>query len=402
MDHLWLHKYTVYPAVEHFTFWNICGNITIQRSSFQPEANCKLSPDVSSFYLKKKTLLIYGHQKCGIIEVGKIKQVLPADITPWSHVSCDARVSRKVLNPRFGVGHEGLSGFHKNRLLTTQSSWQGALPLTVISPAQIKNSCSQVFSPSLNTWYCHTNGRRLPMQLLPIWGAGTPGLQELDWTERDLELLTSASVCACVLHGAFMNRQRGQPLCHISAGIPAICDWIERPLELFQKAFEVRGCFYLTLFKPSGKNCCQQRRFSEQMQDMQLSSNISGTPQEAAASGPFRQVLQIMNIWSHILDQTSNVFCLTPGQDVITSPICWVLLINVRNFIVTHAHYYCLCLKESKSWTRWSWCSSQHTCSLEDSLGSSWTTLFQVWRAFSSTATLRPPLIMNVSFYRLL
>lgn len=52
---------------------------------------------------------------------------------------------RKVLNPEFDSGHEGLSGFLRSRLLTSQSSWQGAMSLPVICPAQIKNACPLVF-----------------------------------------------------------------------------------------------------------------------------------------------------------------------------------------------------------------------------------------------------------------
>lgn len=52
---------------------------------------------------------------------------------------------RKVLNPEFDSGHEGLSGFLRSRLLTSQSSWQSAMSLAVICPAQIKNPCPLVF-----------------------------------------------------------------------------------------------------------------------------------------------------------------------------------------------------------------------------------------------------------------
>lgn len=158
----------------------------------------------------------------------------------------------KSLIPGSALGMRACLDFTRIGCLPLNPLGKGALPLTVISSAQIKNSCSQVFSPSLNTWWCHTNGRCQQMQLSPVWGAGTSRLKDVDWTERDFELLTSASVCAWMHHGAFMNRQRGQPSCYISAGIPAICDWIERMLE-FQKLLKLEGVFILHSLNPQEK-----------------------------------------------------------------------------------------------------------------------------------------------------
>lgn len=81
MDNLLLHKHTVYPAVEHFT--GTCVATSLSRdllSNQRPIVKDHLMFHL--FYLTKNPLLIHGHQKCGIIEVDEIKQVLPADITP--------------------------------------------------------------------------------------------------------------------------------------------------------------------------------------------------------------------------------------------------------------------------------------------------------------------------------
>lgn len=160
MDYLLLHMYTPcsYLCWKHFTGTHKYEATLISRHlhynqrstgnnpSFQGGIHFPLDPFFKKKQKNKKHFSIIVTKSPP--KVGEIKPVLPADITPWSHVSCDARVSRKVLNPESGVGHEGLSGFHKNRLLTSQSSWHGALSLTVISSTQIKNSCSHVFSPA--------------------------------------------------------------------------------------------------------------------------------------------------------------------------------------------------------------------------------------------------------------
>lgn len=75
----------------------------------------------------------------------KINQLFSVDIRPWSQESCDASVSQETANPEFNTGHEGLSGFLRSRLLTSQSSWLVPMSLAVICSAQIKHSCPKFF-----------------------------------------------------------------------------------------------------------------------------------------------------------------------------------------------------------------------------------------------------------------
>lgn len=138
--------------------FEVCGSFVVayiakQRNILQAYSNMRQQryqeisiPTVNRWETTKhfSVIVIKKAELCRILEVGE-NQSSPQ--TKHLDLMCHVKVSRKVLNPESGVGHEGLSGLHKNRLLTSQSSWHGACNLFYSD----KELMLPTFLPSLNT-----------------------------------------------------------------------------------------------------------------------------------------------------------------------------------------------------------------------------------------------------------